>query len=88
MNRQVTARRIRQHLERRLAQLLDCKREEVPSMKLGTIVHFLFLLTGDQEEIGGFHTSMAALLQLLGHEIVWDIEPKEESEEVAPEVVN
>jgi len=37
MNRQIAAQRIRQHLERRLSQILDCKREELPSMKLGTI---------------------------------------------------
>ena len=57
-------------------------------MKIGTLVHFLFLLKGSSEELGGFHTSMSAVLQLLGHEIVWDIEPKEQSEQGAPEVVN
>jgi hypothetical protein len=45
-------------------------------MKLGRIVHFLFLLTGDQEEIGGFYTTMTGLLQLFGHELVWS-EPVE-----------
>jgi hypothetical protein len=56
-------------------------------MKIGTMIHFLFLLAGDQETVGGFHTSMAAALQLLGHEIVWDI-AEDECKENVPEVVN
>lgn len=27
-------------------------------MKIGTLVHMLFLLYGDTEEVGGFNTSM------------------------------
>jgi hypothetical protein len=56
-------------------------------MKIGTMIHFLFMLAGDQETVGGFHTTMAAALQLLGHEIVWGI-TEDEGKENAPEVVN
>lgn len=82
--------KIRQHLERRVAQALECKPNEIPHLKLGTLCHFLFLLLGDEETIGGFHTSMAALLTLLGHSVVWDTEPKEEPQDKAPakDVVN
>jgi hypothetical protein len=54
-------------------------------MRLGTLVHFLFLLIGDQEEVGGFRTSMSGILQLVGHEIVWG---DEETEEATSEVIN
>jgi hypothetical protein len=57
-------------------------------MKLGTLVHTLFLLLGDSEELGGFHTSMDGLLQLVGREIVWDIEPKVEEAETPKVVIN
>jgi hypothetical protein len=58
-------------------------------MKLGTLVHTLFLLWGDSEELGGFHTSMGGLMQILSHEIVWDIEtPKTEGAETPKVVVN
>ncbi len=57
-------------------------------MKLGTLVHTLFLLLGDSEELGGFHTSMDGVLQLVGREIVWDIEPKAEEAETPKEVIN
>ena len=84
------ARKIRQHLERRVAHALECKANEIPHLKLGTLCHFLFLLLGDEETIGAFHTSMAALLTLLGHGIVWETEPKEELQDKAPakDVVN
>lgn len=75
--------KIRSILERRVAQALECKPSELPHLGLGTLLHFIFLLKGDSEELGGFHTSMHALLTLLGHETVWEIE-KEESEESAP----
>jgi hypothetical protein len=89
MNKHLAAQRLRQTLERRIAQVLECKPNELPRMKLGTLVHFLFLLVGDAETLGGFHTTMAALLNLLGNEIVWDIEPKEERDESAPtEIIN
>ena len=47
-------------------------------MKIGTTTHCIFMLIGDEETVGGFHTTMSGFLRLLGHEIVWEIEPKEE----------
>lgn len=88
MDRKLVAEKIRARLEKRIANILECKPSELPRMKLGTCLHFLFLLQGDSEELGGFHTSMAALLQLAGQNLTWDIE-EEESQESAPQgVVN
>ncbi len=84
MDRKLVAEKIRARLEKRIADVLECKPSELPRMKLGTCLHFLFLLKGDSEEIGGFHTSMAALLQLVGQNLTWDIE-EQESEESAPQ---
>jgi hypothetical protein len=62
---------IRRHLERRIALLLGVKPEELPKLKLGTLVHLLFAFCGDSEEIGGFRTTIQGVLQLVGHEVVW-----------------
>ena len=78
MKNEFTAGKIRSILERRVAQELECKPSDLQRIKIGTLVHFLFLLKGSSEELGGLHTSMSAVLQLLGHEIVWDVTPKEE----------
>jgi hypothetical protein len=56
-------------------------------MKIGTLVHTLFLLYGDTEEVGGFNTSMSGVLQILSTEIVWDIEAKVEGAETPKAVV-
>lgn len=84
MDRKLVAEKIRARLEKRIADILECKPSELPRMKLGTCLHFLFLLKGDSEELGGFHTSMAALLQLVGQNLTWDIE-EQESEESPPQ---
>jgi hypothetical protein len=79
---------IRRHLERRVACLLNVKPEELPRLKLGTLVHFMFLLKGDSEELGGFNTTMSAVLQLVGHELTWDIEEEPNTEPTAQAVIN
>ena len=76
MNKKLAAEKIRARLERRLATFLGCEVGDLPRMKLGTLIHTLFLLFGDTEDLGGFHASMSGVLQILSHEIVWDIEPK------------
>lgn len=73
---------IRRHLERRIAFLLNVKPEELPKLKLGTLVHLLFALCGDSEEIGGFRTTIQGVLQLVGQEIVW-ADPSEPVDEEA-----
>jgi hypothetical protein len=86
VDKKLAAEKIRARLEKRLATFLGCELGDLPRMKLGTLVHTLFLLWGDSEELGGFLTSMGAVLQLVGHEIVWEsIEPKEAEE--APKLV-
>jgi hypothetical protein len=87
MDKKLAAEKIRARLEKRLATFLSCELHQLPRMKLGTLVHTLFLLWGDSEELGGFHTSMGGVLQILSHEIVWDIEPKG-TEEAPREVIN
>src|SRR5690349_6359245 len=80
LDKRQAAEKIRAHLEKRIADVLECKPSELPRMKLGTCLHFLFLLKGASEEIGGFHTSMAALLRLVGQNLTWDIEEEESQE--------
>ena len=57
-------------------------------MKIGTLVHMLFLIWGDSEELGGFYTSMDGVLRILGNEIVWDVEPKTEEAETPKVIIN
>jgi hypothetical protein len=57
-------------------------------MKIGTLVHTLFLLLGDTEELGGFNTSMFGVLQILSSELVWDIEGKAQETDTPKVVVN
>jgi hypothetical protein len=86
VDNKLAAQKIRARLERRLATFLGCEVGDLPRMKLGTLIHASFLLWGDSEELGGFHTSMHAVMQLCGHEIVWEVE--EQKEPVSPVVVN
>jgi hypothetical protein len=88
VDKKLAAEKIRARLEKRLAIFLGCELHELPRMKLGTLVHTLFLLWGDSEELGGFHSSMSGLLQILSNEIVWDIEPKEIEETPKSEVIH
>lgn len=88
MNKKLAAEKIRTRLEKRIADVLECKPSELPRLKLGTCLHFLFLLKGDSEELGGFHTSMAALLQLVGQNLTWDIEEEENKESTPQGVIN
>jgi hypothetical protein len=86
MNRELAAQKIRARLERRIATFLGCEVGDLPRMKIGTLVHMLFLLFGDTEDLGGFSTSMSGVLQILSNEVVWDAEPKMEEAE-KPKVV-
>jgi len=88
LDKKVAAEKIRARLEKRLAAFLCCEVGDLPRMKLGTLVHTLFLLLGDSEELGGFHTSMDGVLQLVGREMVWDIELKAEEAETPKVVIN
>jgi len=88
MNRELAAQKIRSCLESRIASVLECQPSDLPHLKLGSLLHFAFLLKGHSEELGGFHTSMHALLDLLGHEIVWEIEPELKPEPAQKVVIN
>jgi hypothetical protein len=82
------AERIRACLEARIANVLDCKPSELPYLKLGSLLHFVFLLKGSSEDLGGFSTSIHALLDMLGPELVWDLETKEEEAPTPKEIIN
>jgi hypothetical protein len=76
MNKELAAQKIRAALERRVAAFLGCEVGDLPRMKIGTLVHVSFLLWGDGEELGGFNSTMVGVLQILGNDVVWDLEPK------------
>ena len=57
-------------------------------MKIGTLIHTLFLLLGDTEELGGFYMSMSGVLQIVSQEIVWDIDTKNEDEKEKAQVIH
>jgi len=86
VDKKLAAGKIRARLERRLATFLGCEVVDLPRMKIGTLIHTSFLLWGDGEELGGFQSTMSGVLQMLGNEIVWDIEQKED--ETAKVVIN
>jgi hypothetical protein len=91
MDKKSAAEKVRTRLEKRVALLLGCPPDELPRMKIGTMAHFLFLLEGCDQTIGGFETSMHALITLLGHEIVWadptKVEAQEDTQPEPPKVV-
>ena len=88
VDKNISAEKICARLEKRLANFLACEVGDLPRLKIGTLVHTLFLLLGDSEELGGFNTSMGGLMQILSHEILWDIEPKTEEAEAPKVVIN
>ena len=90
MDKRAAAGRIRKRLEQRLATFLGCETQDLAPLKLGALIHTLFLLEGDTEVLPGFNTAMGAVLQLLGRELLWEnVEPKaEEAETPKPEVIN
>jgi len=88
VDKKLAAEKIRARLEKRLATFLACEVGDLPRMKIGTLIHTSFLLWGDGEELGGFHSTMSGVLQILSNEIVWDVEPKAEEAETPKMVVN
>jgi hypothetical protein len=52
------------------------------------LAHFAFLLEGTEQTIGGFETTMRALIDLLGHDVVWETTPEPKPEPVEKVVVN
>ena len=86
MDKKLAAEKIPARLQKRPAVFFGCEVGDLPRMKLGTLVHTALLLWGDSEELGGFHTTMGGVLQLVGNEIVW--EPKTEEAETPKVVIN
>jgi hypothetical protein len=86
MNKELAARKLRECLQSRIAGILDCPPSDLSQIKLGTLVHLVFLLKGNTEEVGGFSTTIHGILDLLGNELVWkvpkEVQPAEEDEKV------
>ena len=51
------------------------------------MVHTMFLLHGDGEEMGGFNPTMHAMTQILSREVLWEL-PKAEEAETPKVVIN
>jgi len=86
LDKRVASEKLRTCLEKRLAAFFSCDVGSLPRLRLGEIVHLMFLLWGSEETLGGFHGSINAVLQLIGREILWEaVEPK--AEETEPKVV-
>jgi hypothetical protein len=81
MDKKVAAERIRARLENRLAKFLCSEAKDLPPLRLGELVHTLFLLWGDGEEMGGFNPTMHTLTQILSREILWELPKSKETEE-------
>ena len=79
--KRVVADKIRTLLEARLVRLLGCEAGDLHSMKLGSLAHFLFLLIGDSETMGGFNTSLTTLRDLVGYELMWSVKETANAEE-------
>ncbi len=89
MDKKIAACKIRERLEKRLANFLGCEVGDLPRFKIGTLINTLFLFLGDTHELGGYFASMDGVLKILGNDIMWDVEPKtEEAETPKPEVIN
>lgn len=85
MDKRLAAENIRKNLERRLALLLECEPEEVPRIKIGTLIHTIYTLAGDIPSFAGFPTTMTGILQRIGHARTWDIDGAETKVEDEPE---
>lgn len=61
-------RKIRNLLEIRVAEILECDPATLAPIKLGTLVHLIFLFRGSVQDLGGFSSSMSGVLQLVTFE--------------------
>lgn len=82
MDKEKAAEKLKELLEGRIARLLGCEPEDLPKMRLGSMVHFLFLAQGDAQTMPGFGGSFRVLLDILGNEAVWAEPQTEETEKV------
>jgi hypothetical protein len=52
------------------------------------LAHFLFLLIGDSETMGGFNMSLTTLKDLVGYELMWSVKEAANAEEAPKVVIN
>jgi hypothetical protein len=87
VDKKIAAEKIRALLEARVARLLGCDPGDLPTLKIGSMAHFLFLLLGDSETMPGFNTAMTVLRDLVGFDAMWSLEKSEAEVEETPKVV-
>ena len=68
MDKKIAAEKIRALLEARVSRMIGCDAADLPTLKIGSMAHFLFLLVGDSEAMPGFNTAMTVLRDLVGFE--------------------
>ena len=59
-DKRAVAGRIRKRSEQRLSNYLKCEPQDLGRLKLGTLIHALFLFEGDTEVLPEFNTAMGA----------------------------
>jgi hypothetical protein len=90
VDKKIAAEKIRALLEARVARMIGCEAEDLPTLKIGSMAHFLFLLIGDSETMPGFNTAMTVLRDVVGFELMWSAEKTEaaNAEEAPKAVIN
>ncbi len=77
------AKAIRIALESRLARTIHIAESDLPPMSLGEILNVLFALHGHCDIFGGYGSSAAGIVALIGPDTFWR-RPKTNSDETIP----
>lgn len=91
VDRTRVAEALRRHFERRLAAALKCEPQDFRNHRIGSLINLCFLVHGDGESIGGFYSTMQAVLDLIGNDLTWAqpvVECEENVGEKKEEVIN
>jgi|GEM_PF-4605041 len=73
-------------LESRLARMIKVAESDLPPMSLGEILNVLFAMHGHCDVFGGYGSSAAGIVALIGPELFWR-RPKTNSAETIPTTV-
>ena len=65
------ARKIRYHLERRIADVLECEQADLPPSSLGNLFSLLMTLIGDTQSISAVSPTLHVMYELIGKNAVW-----------------
>jgi hypothetical protein len=61
--------------------------KDLPSLRLGELVHVSFLFWGDGEEMGGFNATLDSVAEIVSRDILWELPKTEEPETPKAEIV-